>query len=394
MQIHSGTDAAKRLGEYLLTLVAAGRAMQSLHLAMSELPGGDLPIWALSEALDAGTRLPRMAVFRIPGGDLFMFAEKFPLDALRQLRALVAGRVAAMEPDDISAVCHIYDLPDDAVALRRLVRSYLTGAPRPHRRAGGPAAGAVLAEPPPVAESGPEGPLTLDLLGQLQDLVDRIDIAPFIHRQPIWQKGSGWAVNYVEYFFDIARLRERYFPRLDLAANESLFIQFCRNLDDLMLVHLLTDKPAKQNRIGINLSITTIRSSIFKKFSDHLSAHERSNVVCELHWLEVLQDVQDGGAAVLELLESGYSLAFDRISVPILPYLDFSDSKFDYVKVRFDRQSIAQIQPESVTALRRCPPEKVVLTACDDRRAVALGEKLGIGNFQGRLLDEMMAMAA
>lgn len=161
-----------------------------------------------------------------------------------------------------------------------------------------------------------------------------------------------------------------------------------------MLVHLLSERTARDQRIGINLSITTVRSSTFEKFSAHLSPKERHNTVCELHWIEVLQDIQDCGGAVRRLLDDGYAIAMDRVSLPVLPYLNLADVKFDHVKIRFDRQSLATIGHEVVAALRRCPPERIVFTACDDRRAIALGDKLGISRFQGRLIDQMLAQAA
>jgi len=405
MQIQGGQEAPKKLGEYLLTLIAAGRALQALYIVLSDLSDhAFIPPSAISDALHAGTRLPKITGYCMPTGDLFLFANEFTSEALRQLTALLATHTPTkLEADQISSVCHMYQLPDDAVSLRKLVKSYLV----PGRSGGRPAgrdAGATSApasgpgRPAEAAAAQPaalEGPLTLQLLEQINAQIDRIDVAQFINRQAVYRKsGEQWLINYVEYFFDIDRLKHNYFPRVDLHANESLFVEFVRNLDDLMLVHLLSERKAREQRIGLNLSISTVHSSTFQKFSAHLSPKERQNTVCELHWLDILQDIQDGGGAVRRLLDDGYAIAMDRVSLAVLPYLNLADIAFDHVKIRFDRQSLATIGQDIVVALRRCPPERIVFTACDDRRVIALGDKLGITRYQGRLIDQMLDKAA
>lgn len=409
MQVQGGKEAPKKLGEYLLNVIAAARDMQALHVVLSDLPDEVqvLPS-ALEDVLHSGTRLPKIFAYVMPTGDLFLFAQQFTGETLRQLMALLAGHTAAsVGPDEISSVCHMYQIPDDAVALRRLVKSY--PAPRSGDRGNKPAhqahsglSAATEATPPPGAKAttspmptAPEGPLTLEVLEQINALVDRIDIAPFIDHQPIYQRnGDGWSVNYTEYFFDIESLRHSYFPKVDLEANESLFVEFTRNLDDLMLIQLLSERKWRQQRIGLNLAIGTVNSPTFKRFSTHLSDAERRNIICELHWIEALQDIQDGGYAVWQLMNAGYGVAMDRITLAVLPYLNVAETKFRYLKLRFDRDAVASIQPDAVLALRHCPPEKVVLTACDDRRALALGDKLKIANYQGRLIDQMLSKAA
>lgn len=406
MQVQGGRSAPQKLGEHLLEVIAAARDMQVLYVALSGLPDGvSISAPDLEDALPAGTGPPGIAAYRMPTGDLFLLAPEFTGDALRQLTGrLTARSPTEVGPDEIAGVCHVYQIPGDAVALRRLVRSYLAagrdrGGPArpgaPAASAGGRPAGTAPAKGKAAPPAGPRGPLTLETLEQINALVDQVDIAPFIERQAIHRRRGGrWSIDYTEYFFDIESLRLSYFPKVDLAANESLFVEFTRSLDDLMLVQLLAERRSRRQRIGLNLAIGTIGSPTFKEFSNHLSDDERRNIVCELHWIDVLQDIQDGGYAVRQLKNAGYAVAMDRIAPPVLPHLNVAETRFDYLKIRFDRDAIAGVQQDVVLALRRCPADKVVLTACDDRRAVALGEKLGIAGYQGRLVDEMLSRAA
>jgi hypothetical protein len=417
LKVYAHPDSPKQLGEAILEALAQGHPIQVLCLTLHELPalGHRLISAARIEALLAsGTRLPTATPFYMPNGDLFLTARRFTAESLRQLCHLLAADVEVADPDTISGLCQIFELPDDAIPLRKLIKAHLagsvpgapppaetrevTGADPPGGRQTG-RDGRLRPEPRQVRSSGGggqgaqpvalEGPLTLELLQQLRRLLDQIDLAPFIEQQTVYAREPAWRACYVEHFFDISRLRQSYFPRVDLTSSESLFVQFTRDLDDLMLVQVLGSRLAQSGPIGLNLSVATVESPTFDQISAHLSAEERQHVVCELHWIEFLQDIQSGGGAVRRLAERGYRLALDRIGATVLPCLDLRASAVDFIKVPFDRPTMARIEPATITALKRCDPGKLVLTSCEDRRAVALGEALGIRNFQGRLIDQM-----
>ena len=416
LEVYAHPDSPKRLGEAILDKLAHGHAVQVLYLTLHELPAlgyGLISAARIQQLLVAATRLPRVTIFYMPNGDLFLIAPRFTAESLRQMSHLLAGNFELADPDAISGLCQIFELPDDAIPLRKLIKAHLTGSvpggpsPVEGRGASGtdppampmPGRDQARSAPPHARSSGRgqpevpsvalEGPLTLELLQQLRRLLDQIDLAPFIGQQTIYAREAAWRARYIEHFFDISRLRQSYFPKIDLQSSESLFVEFTRNLDDLMLVQVLGRRVARGGPIGLNLSVSTVRSPTFEQVSEHLSAEERRNVVCELHWIEFLQDIQNGGEAVRRLGELGYGLALDRISAPVLPYLDLRASAVDFVKVPFDRPTMARIDPGIIAALKRCDPAKLVLTTCEDRKAVALGEALGIRNFQGRLIDQM-----
>lgn len=411
-RVYANRDAAKRLGELILDQLAKGVDAQVIYLTLHKLQAlghGYLSAARIEQTLISGTRLPRSTVFYMPSGDLFLIAQRFTAESLRQLTTLIAANLEGQADGDvISALCQIFELPGDAIPLRKLIHAHLLGNPSTGRASrqttrgapapangGGPGAASASAEGDGASEPiALEGPLSLELLHHLQHLLDQIDVTPFIQQQTVFGREPAWRPRYVEHFFDISRLRAAHFPRIDLRASESLFIQFTRNLDELMLVQVLGHRSARSARIGLNLSISTVRCSTFERFSEHLSAEERRNVVCELHWIEFLQDIQDGGSALERLVRYGYGLALDRISAAVLPYLDLSGSRVDFIKVPFDRATMARIDPDIISALKRCDAGKLVLSACDDSKAVALGETLGIQSFQGRLIDRLVKQAA
>lgn len=454
MRLHANRDAPKRLGEHVLEAIASGDEVNVLYIALRELGAaghGYLSAEKIEMMLESSTRIPRSIVFYMPSGDLFMLADQYPAEALRQITHLIGANLAKQASgNDVSELCQIYEVPEDAIPLRKLIKYYLAdGTPpdglpsgaagkgirevpaEPEGEAGGDGPGEAERSPPkpapatsggtfgqrepppppsqprqhdaPAADHQPvheaaaahlEGPLTLDLLRELQQALDRIDVTPFIHQQPVYGREGNWHVRYVEHFFDLTRLSEAHFPKVDLRSNESLFVQFTRNLDDLMLIQILSQRTARHGRIGINLTVGTLRSQAFAKITEHLSADERRNIVCELHWIEFLQDIQDGGGAIQRLSELEYRLALDRVSAAVLPYLRLSGDWMDFIKVPFDRATMARIGPDAITALRECDARKLVLTSCDDAKALALGDALGIHNFQGRLIDQTVNRAA
>jgi hypothetical protein len=435
MVVRRGPDAAKKLGEYLLDVLATSHSAQVLHIQMSELVSPrtvQKMLDSIGDLTRSSDRLPRMALFCMGNGDLFVFAATFTGELLRQLTIFMGTTIGGIDPDDISSRCHIYDVPDDAMPLRRLIKGFLQDLPTAAPAAAAPAsaapsspapapaapraaapvaaapartfpaapAGAHAAAPAPSrSASAPAaarlaGPLDLPLLGRLKALIETIDLAPFVQQQPVCTKASGWQIAYIESFFDIERLRQVHFPEVDLAASEPLFLELTRELDDLMLVRLLGGLFKRRSPLGLNLAVRTVHSPAFEEVSRRLSASERQSIVCELHWSEALQDIQDGGGAIEALSGRGYRIALDRIGLRVLPCLDLAALPVHYVKVRFEREAIGAAGPAVVAAMRRYPPGRLVLTQCDDRRALALGEALSVTNYQGRLIDQIHARAA
>jgi hypothetical protein len=415
MVVRRGPDAAKKLGEYLLNVLATSHPAQVLHIQMSELVSPrtvQRMLDAIGDLTRANDRLPRIALFCMANGDLFVFAATFTGDLLRQLTIFMGTTIGGIDPDDISNRCHIYDVPDDAIPLRRLIKGFLqnlpaaaaVASPAPAAAAPPPSAPAVPTAsrnaPSPSAPAAPAaaarlaGPLDLPILGRLKALIETLDLAPFVQQQPVYSKTSGWRIAYTESFFDMDRLRRVHFPNVDLAANEPLFLELTRELDDLMLVHLLGGRLKCQSPLGVNLAVRTIRSPGFDDVSKRLSATERQGIVCELHWTEALQDIQTGGRAIEALNRWGYRIALDRLGLRVLPCLELAALPVDYVKVRFERDAIGAAGPAVIAAMRRYPAGRLVLTQCDDRRALALGDALGVVNYQGRLIDQLHARAA
>ena len=97
-----------------------------------------------------------------------------------------------------------------------------------------------------VPSTGLQGALSLSLLERLQVALERVDLGQFLNQQRIYVRTPGWQPACTEFFFDLQRLRQTCFPSVDLQANERLFVEFTRHLDDLMLVRLLSARPWRQ----------------------------------------------------------------------------------------------------------------------------------------------------
>lgn len=383
MPIVDGPAVVARIGNHFLSLLGNGREHAVLFIALSLLPdqaGSRILAAAMDEVEQAATRLGNLTIFRLPNNDLFVFANTLTADVRRQvIHLMTAHAETQISRAQVSDVCQIYQLPGDAMAFRQVVKSYLEPAGSQRRSELIAAAAARIGV-------GPGGPLTVHTLAEVEAMLRTIDLRPYIVRQQIWSVLPAWQLLYSESYVNLRRLRRELFPALDLDSDEALLLQLLRTLDEVMLCHLL-ESPSTDARIGINLSLATVGSKVFRQFVDALDPGRRRHVVIEVNWIDALQDQAAGAPALSRLTEAGFPLVIDRLTLPLIPCINLGAAPFKHVKVRFDRAAAHAIGPAVVRAFRRCPPGRVIFTACDDERAFEIGRALSVRNFQGDLID-------
>lgn len=242
------------------------------------------------------------------------------------------------------------------------------------------------------AEDGPAlaGALTPAVLAAIEARLDGVDLEPFVRRQQVFRHAHGWQPVYAEHFTSISELGFVYFPEVGLAYDEPLFSELCRHLDRLMLLALMLNRPWRRQRIGLNLGNAAWTTDEYQRLIKRLSDAERQRLTIELHWLDALRDQAEGGRAMAEMREAGFKIAIDRLGIEALPLLNLDRLDADWLKLVFDKRRLPLLlQPTYLEALRRCRPERLILSQCDDKLALELGQKLGIRHYQGWLIDRL-----
>lgn len=234
------------------------------------------------------------------------------------------------------------------------------------------------------------GALTPAVLAAIEARLDGVDLEPFVRRQHVFRQAHGWHPVYAEHFTSLSELGLVYFPEVELSVDEPLFAELCRHLDRLMLVALMLNRPWRRQQIGLNLGNATWPTDEYQRLLKRLSDAERQRLTIEIHWLDAIRDQAEGGRALAEMREAGFKIAIDRLGIEALPLLNLERLDADWLKLVFDRTRLPLLlQPTHLEALRRCRPERLILTQSDDKLALELGQKLGIRHYQGPLIERM-----
>lgn len=339
--------------------------------------GPDARYWFYRNRVEEALKKPDQMPYIVPNGDLFVVCRHPDPAIVTEIRRLLAPEDGAGHAVDELVVP--YTIPEDYGPFRRRLEVYERRIATP-----GGAADAKADGPAGVLR----GPLTPALLVRLQDMLDGLDVTACIQRQPVFRRAEGFEPVYTEIYTSLFELRERLFPEVEILPDEPLFFELARHLDRLVLVQLMLDKSFQRQPIGINLGHGATRTEEFQRFDQRLGEAERRNIVIELHWIDYLRDLGEGGELVRRLKGLGYRVAVDRLGLEALTCLNPQRLEADHIKLVFDKRRLRLMADRAtLQALRALDMSRVVLTACDDPLAFTLGNQLGITLYQGWLVS-------
>lgn len=296
-------------------------------------------------------------------------------------------RDAHVPEDAIRRRVSTYELPDHINELREMIARYLQDS-----GAAGQSGLALLLGQAEGPETPLKGPLAPGMMERIEHRVMRSDIRPFVHRQMIFERpkdeGAPWTPCIQERRIGLARLRETLFPQLEIASTNPLFGQICRILDERLLHHFMMGQAQLHHKVSINVSIATIFDRVFDMFLAHLDAAQRAYLFIEVNCGDIFQDITRAIAALARLRQAGLGVIVDGMSLELLPYVRADKLDHDYIKLLLPRDRVKLLASDArIRAVRKLPPERLILGQCDHASAIKIGETLGIGLYQGWLLD-------
>ena len=241
------------------------------------------------------------------------------------------------------------------------------------------------------------GPLTVWSTGQIEKLLEEIDVYRYMRYQPICERlpDGGWKRLYEECYIGFEALRLERFPKLDPDPSSHLFLALCEALDHSLL-RQLTDHPVQieGKQIFLNVSVGTILGGGFAAFTRNIPRARRGDIGFELHRGDIFQDFDMTLSAIAILRQEGYKISLDSVSPNLLPYLNLPKLDIDYIKLNVAKDRAAQLhEPAVQAALAEMPKDKIIFFRCDSESALMAGLALGIKRFQGWLIDDYLHVA-
>ena len=238
-------------------------------------------------------------------------------------------------------------------------------------------------------------PLTPKLLGGLEVALSQADLSNIMRRQAIYALAGDAEPQRIlhEVYVSIGDLRQTLAPKIDLLSDMWLFRRLTRTLDRRMMTLMCrVDDSTISSYFSLNLNVSTLLSPEFLQFDAALSGGARGTVVIELQLIDIYSDMGSFLFARDFAKDRGYRICLDGLTYLNAPFFDRKALGLDLIKLQWSSDVL-----DDPTGARRAALEnmvenagaaRVIMCHCDSEEAVAFGQELGIGMFQGRELDK------
>lgn len=345
-------------------------------------------------------------------GTIFLLAEAVPKQLLDkvifQLRYLFMDDplAYASDGDENPKFCQLFDVATEMEWLGQRARQKMLDEGRGSRpkAAANSASSSAPAEKPAsliahVKELAkhPAKLFNATSLATIEKDLARSDLSMVMRRQPICAAIPDMTVRRVfdELYINIAHLRQLLRLEVDLLSNRWLFKYLTELLDERML-HMIRLAPTRylEHPVSLNLNVRSLMSDFFYEFDASVNPSVKVSVVIEIQISDVFEDMRGFLIARDAVQKMGYRVCLDGLSDISFSQIDREALGFDLVKLQWNAEIASDLQSPAnkriYEAIRRCGPNRVILTRCDNRKAVDYGQALGVSLFQGRYIDKLM----
>ncbi|MBO6947412.1 MAG: hypothetical protein JJ855_05475 [Rhodospirillales bacterium] len=240
-------------------------------------------------------------------------------------------------------------------------------------------------------------PLTPSVLAKVEESLSRADLSNLVRRQFICKVDGKMVPEqlFSELFISIQDLRETILPGVNLVSNRWLFQHLTETLDRRVLSMLMkTDAVSISGDISFNINIRTLLSDQFQIFDDNLSAARRGAIVIELQKEDIFSDLSSYLFAREFVQTKGYRLCLDGLTLETLQVIDRERLGADLAKIVW-HPNLAdggdEVQATIKKLIDRDGPDRWILCRCDNREAIDFGRAVGIDQFQGRFVENLIA---
>jgi EAL domain-containing protein (putative c-di-GMP-specific phosphodiesterase class I) len=413
MQLVSVGSEAK-LVEFLATIREDSSEWSGIHFAFSLLMEQYRSDYQIKIALNMIKDLLKQdegTIYLCKDSTVFVLVKAVTKQQLEkvvfQLRYLFMDDPLAYTPDgeENSAFCMTYDLAQSYDAFATVARGKMLDGKRggdalPSMRKAGDASA------PRQVQGNAAAHVKTDKNARLlnataiahmeRDLVNA-DLSNVMRRQPVCAAIPDMMVRRVfdEMYINIAHLRQMMRVEADIVSNRWLF-KYLTEVLDYRVLHMIQHNPARhlESPISLNLNVRTLLSDEFMEFDASIKPSMKVSVVVELQISDVFEDMRAFAIARNSIQKLGYRVCLDGVTDMSFTQVDRERLGFDLVKLQWNADIPSDLQTKEnkriSDAVKACGSNRVILTRCDNRKAVDYGQALGISLFQGRYLDKLM----
>lgn len=240
-------------------------------------------------------------------------------------------------------------------------------------------------------------PMSPEVLAKIEDSLMRADLSNLVRRQFACAIDENMVPEpkFSELFISIQDLRETLMPGVNLLANRWLFNHMTETLDRRMLSMLSkTDRIGMSGDISFNINLRTLVSQDFLQFDDNVAASRRGAMIIELQKEDIFSDLGSYLFAREFIQAKGYRVSVDGLTYESMQIINHRRLGADMLKLVWNTELIdggENVMAQIRKMTEDLGGERVVLCRCDNREAIDFGVAAGIGLFQGRYVENLIA---
>jgi hypothetical protein len=236
---------------------------------------------------------------------------------------------------------------------------------------------------------------------EILNVIRNADLTNFIRRQNIiwFENEKHYKPISVEYY-TCSRTFESFFniPGAFLS-NPWFFKHLTLHFDRKILSYLID--IVKKNKDGIalniNLNTRTVITSHFFRFLEQTSSYNLRLTV-ELDKLDLINNYNGFAFARQHLKSKEINFCLDGIEYYDLKFFNLGATGVEAIKLFWSSEYLDNLDPETsqkvLQEIRRIidlfGPEKIILARCDSPKALEIGLSLGLHQFQGHYIEELL----
>lgn len=377
------------------------------RLRLSRLHRGDPTIQSRALAVLADlARDPDIHLFPVPEGDVLVAHHQVDQAAvaatLEQFRQSLKRDPANRESitpgrDTLLVTWHLLSSEGEellAWAERSLVDALNTWSDDGMMPGAGQRLGAPDAAAPPRTRGRP---LTAERLAKLENGLATADLSSLVRRQRIVDIDADNRLDPVatELYVNIGDLRQVIAPTVDLASNPWLFRRFTATLDARLTTYMSGYVADVETPIvSLNLNVQTLLGKGRDEILATARRHADRTFILELRLDDILTDIPAYLTAREYAHQQGFKILIDALGPQALLWIDRRRLGADYLKAVWSDDMARVLDSPQGDVLRRrilaFGEETVIMSRCDDARAVEAGRTLGCCWFQGFYIDRLL----
>lgn len=284
----------------------------------------------------------------------------------------------------------LYRVKEDLNKLKALSKT----SKSPTRNSSAPAGAKATPLVPVLPEAHFEMPFTPALLAQLEKSLQQADLSNLMRRQAVCALvGHARPVElFEEIYVALADLKKALCPTVDIYQSTWLLDRLLETLDKRVLENMTHhDAGAFRKNFSLNIAVKTILSPDFQVFDESIDPLFKQSILLEIKQHDIFSNLPAFLAARSYIAEQGYRLCIDMVSGDSLPLIDREKLGADFVKLIWSPDLLnTSTTPSFIKAVQSNDPKRIILCRVDDKRAIELGQTLGLSLFQGYYIQKLL----